>query len=116
SEPRVLCVNDDLVQLKLLEAHLRQAGYRVSRSPGGAEALGEARREPPDLIISDVVMPRGDGVELCRAVRADAGLSGTPVLLLSAQRRDEQSVLEGLSAGADAYLEVPFSAARLVAL
>jgi PAS domain S-box-containing protein len=116
SEPGVLCVNDDPVQLKLLEAHLRQAGYRVSCAPDGVEALAHARREPPDLIISDVVMPRGDGIGLCRAVRADAALSGTPVLLLSALRRDDRSVLEGLSAGADEYLEVPFGPARLVAL
>jgi two-component system, cell cycle sensor histidine kinase and response regulator CckA len=116
SEPRVLCVNDDPARLKLLEAHLRQAGYGVSRAADGAEALEAARREPPELIISDVVMPRGDGIELCRAVRADAGLSGTPVLLLSALRGDEESVLEGLSAGADEYLELPFSPARLVAL
>ncbi|MDQ3743901.1 MAG: PAS domain S-box protein [Acidobacteriota bacterium] len=116
SEPTVLCVNDSPEQLKLLEARLRQAGCRVVCAADGVEALEAARREPPDLIVSDVVMPRGDGIELCRAVRADADLSHTPVLLLSAMRRDEQSVLEGLSAGADEYLEAPCSTARLVAL
>jgi PAS domain S-box-containing protein len=100
----------------LLQARLRQAGCRVVCAADGVEALEAARREPPDLIVSDVVMPRGDGIELCRAVRADADLSHTPVLLLSAMRRDEQSVLEGLSAGADDYLEAPCSTARLVAL
>jgi two-component system, cell cycle sensor histidine kinase and response regulator CckA len=116
SEPTVLCVNDSREQLKLLDARLRQAGCRVVCAADGVEALEAARREPPDLIISDVVMPGGDGIELCRAVRADARLSHTPVLLLSVMRRDEQNVLEGLRAGADDYLEAPCSTARLVAL
>jgi two-component system cell cycle sensor histidine kinase/response regulator CckA len=115
-EPAILCVNDNSEQLKLLEGQLRQAGYRVFCAPDGVEAIESARREPPDLIISDVVMRRGDGIELCRAVRADADLSDTPIVLLSAMRGDERSVVDGLSAGADEYLEAPCGAARLVAL
>ncbi len=111
----ILIVNDAPEQLALAAAVLRQAGYGVSEAADGREALTLARRERPALIISDVVMPYGDGIELCRAVRADKGLSRTPILLLSAQRRDAGSAVEGLAAGADDYLEAPYEPLRLVA-
>jgi PAS domain S-box-containing protein len=116
SEPTVLCVNDHREQLELLEVQLRQAGYRVLTALDGAEATELAKRERPDLIISDVLMPRMSGVELCRAVRADAEIAGTPIMLLSALRKDTENVVEGLRAGADEYLEAPYNSMRLVAL
>jgi PAS domain S-box-containing protein len=115
-ESTVLCVNDDTDQLELLEAQLRQANYRILTASDGIEALDVARRERPDLIISDVAMPRASGIELCRAVRADADLSNTPILLVSAMRKDAESAVEGLRAGADVYLEAPYSPLRLMTL
>ncbi|MFL6211100.1 MAG: PAS domain S-box protein [Pyrinomonadaceae bacterium] len=111
----ILIVNDAPDQLALAAAVLRQAGYRVLEAADGREALTLARREHPALIISDVVMPYGDGIELCRAVRADARLARTPILLLSAHRKDAASAVEGLAAGADDYLEAPYQPLRLVA-
>ncbi len=111
----ILLVNDAPDQLALAAVVLRQAGYTVIEAADGREALTLARRERPALIVSDVVMPYGDGLDLCRAIRADKGLSLTPILLLSAQRRDAGSAVEGLAAGADDCLEAPYDPLRLVA-
>jgi len=115
SEAAILIVNDTPDALALQSVVLQQAGYRVLTATDGLEALALARREPPALIISDVAMPHLDGIEFCRLVRADARLSITPILLLSAHRRDTASALEGLKAGADDYIEAPFEPLRLVA-
>ena len=115
SEPTVLCVNESLEQLELFEVQFRQAGYRVLCAMDGVEAFEVARRERPDLIVSDVLMTRGGGVELCRAVRGDADLCDTPVMLVGALCNDDESVVEGMP-GADEYLEAPYSSLRLIAL
>lgn len=88
--------------------------YQVEAVPDGQAALEAARRQPPDVILSDVMMPRLDGMGLLAAVRADAALRPTPVVLLSA-RAGEESRIEGLDAGADDYLIKPFSARELLA-
>jgi PAS domain S-box-containing protein len=116
SEAAVLIVNDSPDALALTGVVLRQAGYRVLTATDGLEGIEVARRESPALIISDVTMPHLDGIELCRRLRQDARLSLTPVLLISAHRRDAESAVAGLEAGADDYLEAPFDPPRLVAL
>ena len=111
----ILIANDAPDQLALAAVVLRQAGYRVIEAADGREALAHARRAHPALIISDVLMPYGDGIELTRAVRADPRLARTPIMLVSAQRKDAADVVEGLAAGADDYLEAPYEPLRLVA-
>jgi len=115
SEAAVLIVNDSPDALALTSVVLQQAGYRVLTAADGLEGLELAQRELPALIISDVTMPHLDGIELCRRLRQDARLSLTPILLISAYRKDTGSALEGLKAGADDYLEAPFDPPRLVA-
>src|ERR1041384_294777 len=115
SQDTILIVNDAPDQLALAAVVLRQAGYRVLEAADGREALTLARREQPALIVSDVGMPYGDGIELFRAIRADTPLNLTPILLLSADRKDAASAVEGLAAGADEYLEAPYVPLRLVA-
>jgi len=115
SEAAILIVNDSPDALALQSVVLQQAGYRVLTAVDGLEALALARRAPPALIISDVLMPHLDGIELCRRLREDARLSITPILLVSANRKDTESALEGLKAGADDYIEAPFEPLRLVA-
>ena len=95
---------------RLLEAQ----GYRVEAFADGQDALEAARRLRPDLILSDVMMPRLDGIGLLRALRSDDHLRGLPVILLSARAGEEASV-EGLEAGADDYVNKPFSARELLA-
>jgi len=111
----VLVVNDLADQLELMNSALRKAGYRVFSAEDGEKGLEAARRERPDLIISDVTMPKVNGIEFCRLIRQDENLKTLPILLVSALRTDTASVVEGLQAGADEYLEIPFDAARLVA-
>jgi PAS domain S-box-containing protein len=115
SEASILIVNDSPDALALTSVVLQQAGYRVLTAADGLEGLALARRELPALIISDVAMPHMDGIELCRHVREDARLKITPILLVSARHRDSATALEGLSAGADDYIEAPFDPPRLVA-
>ena len=111
----VLIVNDEPDQLTLMGSLLHKAGYSVLTAEDGVEGLTLARRERPDLVISDVSMPRMDGLELCREIRADSELKTIPILLISARQRDTESAVAGLKAGADDYLEIPFDSARLVA-
>ena len=93
--------------------------YRLEEAADGQAGLEAARRlaeagDPPALVISDVMMPRLDGLGLCRALKADPALGHIPVVLLTA-RADEASRLEGLGEGADDYLAKPFSADELLA-
>jgi PAS domain S-box-containing protein len=111
----VLIVNDEPDQLTLMGSLLRKAGYSVLTAEDGQEGLTLARQERPDLVISDVSMPRMDGLEFCREIRADSELKTVPILLVSARQRDTESAVAGLRAGADDYLEIPFDSARLVA-
>jgi PAS domain S-box-containing protein len=111
----VLIVNDETDQLMLMKALLRKAGYTVLTAEDGVEAFDIARLEHPDLVISDVSMPRMDGLELCRLVRGDSDLRSVPILLVSGLQKDTETMVAGLRAGADDYLEVPFDSTRLVA-
>ena len=114
-EHTVLVVNDEPDVAELMSLQLRNAGFRVLTAFDGREGYEVAQAEHPDLIISDVVMPRLTGIEMCRLIRAHTRLRTTPVLLVSAARRDSESVVEGLKAGADDYLEAPYDSLRLAA-
>lgn len=114
----VLLVEDDPDVTALVSAHLTQANYRV-RAAGSAEtALGRLDKDAPDLIILDVGLPKMDGLEFLRRLRAEGGPGGArlgpPVILLSA-RRDEVDRVLGLKLGADDYVAKPFSARELEA-
>ncbi len=114
-ENSVLIVNDEPDQLTLMGNLLRKAGYAVLTAEDGVEGLTLARRERPDLVISDVSMPRMNGLAFCREIRADLELKNLPILLVTALQKDTESAVAGLNAGADDYLEFPFDSARLVA-
>lgn len=115
TQKSVLLVNDSRDQLELLNIYLGKLGYRVSAAGDGREALTLARGEPFELVISDVMMPHMTGIELCRRIRADERMRALPILLVSALRKDSESVVEGLGAGADDYLEAPFDPIVLAA-
>ncbi|HXG66040.1 MAG TPA: PAS domain S-box protein [Blastocatellia bacterium] len=114
-ERSILIVSGDLDQLELLRLHLSRAGFNCHTAGDGAEALEMARRQKPDLVISDVTMSVVDGLELCRRIRADVELSATPVLLISAVGHDEQSAATGIETGADDYLTAPYDPLLLIA-
>jgi len=103
---RILLVNDSVFQLESLRLFLTRNGFVVEVSSDGGSALEMVRRNSPNLVISDVVMPGIDGVELCRRLKGDPTTCGIPVLLLTGLRYNNAGVVEGLEAGADDYLEL----------
>jgi PAS domain S-box-containing protein len=105
---------DDNADMRDYVTRLLQKRYSVETVADGASALKRARAEPPDLILSDVMMPGLNGYELLQALRADELTRGIPMIFLSA-RAGEESRIEGLAAGADDYLVKPFSARELIA-
>jgi PAS domain S-box-containing protein len=113
---RILLADDNRDMREYVRRLLVQSGYQVEAVADGQAALDslQAGAAPPDLILSDVMMPRLDGFDLLAAIRADENLKTTPVILLSA-RAGEESKVEGLTAGADDYLIKPFSARELLA-
>jgi signal transduction histidine kinase/CheY-like chemotaxis protein len=113
SAPFVL-VADDNQDLRRYLARLLEPHYRVLAVADGQEALDAVRREIPDLVLADVMMPRLDGLGLLAALRADPDTATTPVVLLSA-RAGEEAAVDGLAAGADDYLAKPFSPPELLA-
>jgi signal transduction histidine kinase/response regulator of citrate/malate metabolism len=105
---------DDNADMRSYLSDLLAPYYQVHAVSDGEQALAAARQQRPDLILCDVMMPRLDGFQLLRAVRADASLHAVPVVLLSA-RAGEEARIEGLDAGANDYLIKPFSARELTA-
>ncbi|WP_163698730.1 SpoIIE family protein phosphatase [Mycolicibacterium sarraceniae] len=111
---RVLVADDNADMREYLVRLLRGAGYQVDAVADGQQALERIWTELPDLVVSDVMMPRLDGLALVAALRTNSRTVGVPVLLLSARAGQEASS-EGLRAGADDYLVKPFAAADLLA-
>ena len=114
SPARVLVADDNADMREYLARLLRTAGYHVDLVTDGQQALERVRADLPDLVVSDVMMPRLDGLALVAALRTDPRTAAVPVLLLSARAGQEASI-EGLQAGADDYLVKPFAAAELLA-
>ena len=110
----VLVADDNSDMREYLTGLLTGAGYTVSTVTDGRHALERIRAEVPDLVISDVMMPRLNGLELLAILRGEPRTAALPVLLLSARAGQEASI-EGLQAGADDYLVKPFAAAELLA-
>ena len=107
-----LLIVEDAPEVAHYIARLMPADYRVSYASDGRGALDKARSLVPDLVVTDVMMPGMDGLELCRALRADPLLCHVPVVMVSAKALPEDR-LAGLKAGAGAYLEKPFSSEEL---
>lgn len=111
---RVVLADDNADLRDYIARILREQGYAVETSTDGEAALAAVRRQKPDLLITDIMMPRLDGFGVLRAIRQDEGLKDLSVIMLSA-RSGEEARVEGLDAGADDYLIKPFSARELIA-
>ena len=112
---RILVVEDESAIVDIVCRALRRHGYETESAGDGDAALDKAATLRPDLVILDLMLPKMDGWEVCRRLRAMPETASTPVIMLTA-RRDERDVLEGLEIGADDYIKKPFSLAELVAL
>jgi two-component system alkaline phosphatase synthesis response regulator PhoP len=110
-QEKILIVDDEKKMVRVLKAALDNEGYVTFEAYDGEAALDIWRRQQPDLVVLDVMMPRMDGFEFCRRVRQKAD---TPIIILSA-RTQEPDKLEGLGLGADDYMTKPFSPRELVA-
>ncbi|WP_181919667.1 ATP-binding protein [Alkalilimnicola ehrlichii] len=109
-----ILVAEDNADMRKYMCRLLERRYHVETVADGEAALAAIRRKRPDLVLTDVMMPRLDGYRLLRTIREDASLHDLPVIVLSAQAGEEASA-EGLSAGADDYIVKPFSAKELTA-
>ena len=112
--PRILIADDNAMNLDILQTRLAAHGYDVITATDGEAALTQARETLPDLILLDVMMPKLDGLEVCRRLRAEATLPFMPIILVTA-RTDPKDVVAGLEAGGDEYLTKPVDQSALVA-
>jgi len=111
---RVLVVEDEETMREMISIGLERAGHTVSGVGSGEEALASVRRERPDLVVLDLMLPDIDGLEVCRLLRMDRETAGIPLIILSA-RDEEKDIVAGLEYGADDYLTKPFSPGILAA-
>ena len=106
--PHILVVDDEEDLQELLKYNLSKDGYRVSCVGTGEEALKFAKRQPPDLVVLDLMLPAVDGLEVCRRLKGDPKTRDVPIIMLTA-KSEEGDVVAGLERGADDYIAKPFS-------
>jgi DNA-binding response OmpR family regulator len=113
-QPVILAAEDDEDVLSLVAFRLERSGYKVLKARDGEEALQLAREQPPDLAVLDVGMPKLDGLEVTRRLRAGERTSDIPIILLTAWVQ-EADLQRGFDAGANDYVRKPFSPMELAA-
>src|SRR5206468_7605928 len=101
--PHILVVDDNPVNVDILRTRLAVHGYEILTAADGEEALAVARAKQPDLILLDVMMPKMDGTDVCRRLKADTSLPYMPIVMITAKSAT-QDVVTALDAGADEYL------------
>ncbi|MGD2125556.1 MAG: response regulator [Desulfobacteraceae bacterium] len=114
ARPLILIVDDNPTNLDILQARLAAHNYEILTATDGEAGLAMAREKHPDLILLDIMMPKMDGIEVCRQVRADPSLPFMPIIMVTA-KADSKDVVAGLEAGGDEYLTKPVDHAAMVA-
>src|SRR2546427_11368284 len=104
--PHILVVDDNPVNVDILRTRLAVHGYEILTAADGEEALVVARAKQPDLILLDVMMPKMDGIQVCRELRADSSLPFMPIILVTA-KTGSKDVVAGLQAGGARVLRTP---------
>jgi DNA-binding response OmpR family regulator len=111
---KVVLIEDDTDLINLVKYNLQREGFAVATSQTGRNALDFIRREHPDLIILDIMLPDADGLEICKAIRKDSDVGSIPIIFLTA-RATETDRIVGLELGANDYIVKPFFIRELVA-
>ena len=111
---RILVAEDDPDIGNLLDHYLKKAGFIATVVTSGRDVMPQIKRDAPDLVVLDLMLPGLDGLELCRAIRADANSAAIPIIMLTA-RGEESDRIVGLELGADDYITKPFSPNEVVA-
>jgi DNA-binding response OmpR family regulator len=111
--PKVLVIDDDPVIVQLLRVNFEIEGFEVVSAGDGQEGLERAMADHPDVVLSDIMMPRMDGLQLVHQLKNNASTRSLPVILLSAKAQNAE-VQEGLDAGADDYVTKPFDPLELI--
>jgi two-component system alkaline phosphatase synthesis response regulator PhoP len=111
---RILVVDDDREIVRLVKSYLERAGYTVISAHSGESALHLLRREHPDLLVLDLMLPDRDGWDLTRLIRSDSSLADIPIIMLTARVEDSDKIV-GLEIGADDYITKPFNPREVVA-
>ena len=110
---KILVVDDEIYIVHILDFSLGMEGYEVLTALDGEQAIEKARSEHPDLIVLDIMMPKLDGYETCKILKAGDDTKSIPVILLSAKGRNVDQKI-GFEVGADDYITKPFSPRKLV--
>ncbi len=110
---KILVVDDEPTIVRLMEFILARQGHQMLVATNGEDALEKVRAEKPDLILLDIMMPRIDGYEVARTLRADADTAALPIIMLSAKAQEED-IQKGRDVGVDQYITKPFSPEHLV--
>ena len=113
NKQKILIVDDEPDILELIEYNLKKEGYQVYTASNGLEAISSAKKHSPDLIILDIMMPKLDGIETCRQLRAMPEFKSTFMVFLTA-RSEEYSEISGFNVGADDYIAKPIKPRALV--
>ncbi len=111
---RILIVDDEEDVLELVRYNLDRSGYQIETAASGEEALSKARKNSPDLIILDLMLPGIDGLEVCKKLKSDVKTEHIPIVMLTA-KGDEADIVTGLELGAEDYVTKPFSPKILIA-
>ena len=111
---RILVAEDDPDIGSLLEHYLRKAGFLPTLVASGRDVIPQIKREAPDLLVLDLMLPGLDGLQLCRAIRADATTAAIPIIMVTAKAEESDRIV-GLELGADDYITKPFSPNEVVA-
>lgn len=110
---RILIVEDDKNLVKLLEFNLKKEGYEVLIAYDGEEGLQKARKEKPDAIILDIMLPKLDGYKICRLLKHDKKYKNIPIIMLTAKTTEKDETI-GLASEADFYIKKPYKPKELL--
>ena len=110
---KVLVVDDSAMVLEMVSAHLKQNGIEVLEAHDGSEAVEQLKTVTPDLVVTDVVMPKMNGYELCRWIKNNASTKDVPVIICTT-KSEEFDKYWGMKQGADAYLTKPYHPPELI--